>query len=110
MKKVLVGVSCGVVAGVIDIIPMILQNLTWDANFSAFAMWVVIGFFLSVADIKMNVVVKGILVSFSVLLPSAILIGWDEPASLLPVLIMTAILGGLLGLTVDNLTEKVKES
>jgi hypothetical protein len=35
------------IAGVIDVIPMVVQNLTWDANLSAFAHWVVTGFLIS---------------------------------------------------------------
>jgi len=100
--------SCGTVAGIIDIVPMVLQKLTWDANFSAFTMWVVIGFFLSVVNLKINSIMKGIIFSFLVLLPSAILIGWNEPVSLLPIFFMTLILGGLLGLIIDKLTKNEK--
>ena len=38
MKKIKIGLLLGMVAGVIDVIPMIMQNLTWDANISAFTM------------------------------------------------------------------------
>ncbi|PIZ47992.1 hypothetical protein COY32_00865 [candidate division WWE3 bacterium CG_4_10_14_0_2_um_filter_41_14] len=108
MRKILIGMSCGTVAGIIDIVPMVLQKLTWDANFSAFTMWVVIGFFLSVVNLKINSIMKGIIFSFLVLLPSAILIGWNEPVSLLPIFFMTLILGGLLGLIIDKLTKNEK--
>lgn len=108
MRKILIGIISGAVVGLIDIIPMMLQKLTWDANFSAFTMWIVIGFFLSVAGLKINGVVKGIIFSFLVLLPSAVLIGWNEPVSLLPIFIMTLILGGLLGFIVERLTKNEK--
>lgn len=85
---------------------MILQKLTWDANISAFSMWVVIGFFLSVSEIKIHSILKGILFSFLALLPCAILIGWKEPISLIPISIMTLILGGLLGLVVGKFSKK----
>ena len=41
--KILVGALFGAVAGIIDVIPMIMQSLTWDANLSAFALWVISG-------------------------------------------------------------------
>jgi uncharacterized membrane protein len=63
------------VAGIIDVIPMLMQNLTWDANLSAFAMWIVVGFLISTSDLKINSIIKGILTAFLVLLPTAILIG-----------------------------------
>ena len=101
-RKITIGILLGIVAGILDVIPMLIQNLTWDANISAFLMWVVIGFILSVTEMKMNAILKGILFSFLVLLPAAILIGWNEPASLIPIIIMTTILGGLLGFAVNR--------
>ena len=97
MKKIKIGLLLGIIAGILDIIPMIMQNLTWDANISAFTMWIVVGFLISTIDLKINSIVKGILIAFLVLLPTAILIGWQEPISLIPIAIMTAILGGLIG-------------
>lgn len=96
-RNIITGISLGAVAGIIDVIPMVIQRLTWDANISAFLMWVVIGFILSITELKMNSILKGILISYLVLLPAAILIGWKEPVSLVPILIMTTILGGALG-------------
>lgn len=106
MKKTLIGLIAGFVTGVIDLIPMIIQDLTWDANLSALIMWVIVGFFNSRIDLKMNSILKGILIAFLVLLPSAILIGWKEPISLIPIIIMTTILGGLLGLVIQRLLKK----
>lgn len=102
MKKIGFGILGGMVAGIIDVIPMILQKLTWDANVSAFVMWIVVGFFIAVTDVKIHPAVKGMLIAFLVLLPSAILIGWSEPFSLLPIALMTSILGALLGLLIPR--------
>jgi len=106
MKKVIVGALSGLVAGIIDMIPMMLQKLTWDANLSALTMWIVVGIFISTIDWKINSVLKGVFVSLLVLLPTAILIGWKEPMSLIPITIMTIILGGILGYSVDKITKK----
>lgn len=103
MKKIKIGLLLGIVAGIIDVIPMILQNLTWDANISAFAMWIVVGFLISTSDLKINSIIKGILTAFLVLLPTAILIGWKESVSLIPITIMTTILGGLLGFSINKI-------
>lgn len=105
MRKIKIGLLLGIVAGIIDVIPMIIQKLTWDANISAFTMWIVVGFFISTIDLKINSIIKGILISFLVLLPSAILIGWSEPFSLIPIAIMTTILGGLLGFSIHRFSK-----
>jgi len=107
MKKIKIGLLLGIVAGIIDVIPMIMQNLTWDANISAFTMWIVVGFLIATIDLNINSIIKGILTAFLVLFPTAILIGWKEPVSLIPITIMTIILGGLLGFSINKtLTKK----
>jgi len=106
MKKQVTGIILGIIAGIIDVIPMIIQDLTWDANLSAFTMWIVIGFFIASVDLKINSILKGIIIAFLVLLPSAFIIGWHEPASLIPIAIMTTILGGLLGFSIHKISNK----
>ena len=64
MKKIKIGILLGVVAGIIDVIPMIMQKLTWDANISAFTMWIVVGFLIATIDLKINSIIKGILTAF----------------------------------------------
>ena len=105
-RNLITGIALGAVAGSIDVIPMIIMNLTWDANISAFLMWVVIGFILSITELKMNSILKGILISYLVLLPAAILIGWKEPVSLVPIIIMTTILGAALGYAIHRLKKQ----
>lgn len=105
IKKISIGLMCGAVSGVVDVIPMIAQNLTWDANLSAFALWLVSGFLVSTSNIELKGAVKGIVISFLVLLPSAILIGWQEPLTLIPITAMTLILGSGLGYAIERLTK-----
>jgi drug/metabolite transporter (DMT)-like permease len=104
MKPVIIGILLGIVAGIIDVIPMVIKKLSWDANISAFTMWIVVGFFIATIDLSMNPILKGIIIAFLVLLPAAILIGWKEPKSLIPILVMTLILGGLLGYAIPKLS------
>jgi len=42
------------------------------------------------------------LISFLLLIPCAFLIGWHQPISLLPISIMTLILGSLLGFVIQK--------
>jgi len=103
MKK-FIGVILGFIAGVIDIIPMIIQGLTWDANLSALSMWTVTGFIISRINMNVHPVLKGIIVSMLVLLPCAFLIGWNNPIALVPIVSMNLILGGLLGFFINKLS------
>jgi len=103
MRKIALGITLGLLAGIIDLVPMLIQKLTWDANLSALSLWIISGFLISTTDLKINSVLKGIIISFLVLIPSAFIIGWKEPISLLPITIITLILGGLLGYSINKL-------
>lgn len=95
--KILSGLMIGVTAGFIDVIPMILQKLSWDANLSAFSMWVVIGFLLAVVDIKIKGILKGLIISYITITPTLFIVGWNDPKVLIPIFVMTTILGALSG-------------
>ncbi len=97
-RKIAVGVIIGSLAGIIDLIPMVIQKLSWDANLSAFTLWVVIGFMFSTSNLRLHVVLKGIIISFLCLLPNLFIIGWKEPGSLIPILVMTVFLGSFVGI------------
>ena len=107
-RKVIIGLFIGVIAGIIDVTPMIFQKLSWDANLSAFSMWVVIGFFIAVTDFGVKGIVKGLIISFLLIIPVLFIIGSKEPRSLIPILIMTSILGALSGYVFDKLNNLPK--
>ncbi len=104
-KNIVIGLLLGIAAGVLDVIPMLLQGLTWDANLSAFFLWVVSGFMLATSNLKIGPILKGIVIPFICLLPSLFIIGWNNPYSLIPIGIMTLILGSLLGFTYNKLAQ-----
>ena len=97
MNKTIKGLIFGAIAGCLDVAPMIFQKLPVEADISAFVMWVVIGYLMVSCDIGIKGIFKGIVLSFLILAPSAVLIGWNNPLNLIPVGIMTLILGAVLG-------------
>ncbi len=103
-NNVVIGLILGVIAGILDVIPMVLQGLTWDANLSAFFLWIVSGFMLATSNLSLNPVLKSILISFLCLLPSVFIIGWNDPISLIPIALMTLILSVLLGFSYGKLS------
>ena len=102
MNKVKLGIVLGTIAGVVDVMPMLAQKLTWDANLSAFSLWVISGYLIANTKIVKLGVLRGIIVSFLVLTPSAFLIGWQQPIALIPIFGMTLVLGSLLGFLIDK--------
>jgi len=102
MKKIKFGILLGICAGIIDIIPMIAKKITWDANLSAFFLWVIAGFFIAAADIKLKGALKGLLVSFLLLIPVAFLVWYSDTSSIIPMAISTVILGASLGFLIEK--------
>jgi len=105
-KKIMIGIGLGIIAGLIDLIPMIIQDLPWNANLSAFSMWVVIGFLVSITDLKTNEILKSALIAFLVLLPNLFIIGVTNPISIIPIVIMTILLSSLLGFVYGKITKE----
>jgi hypothetical protein len=102
-KRIVTGMIIGVAAGILDVIPMLLQKLSWDANLSAFTLWVVVGLMLATSNLDLPPVAKGIGIAFLCLLPSTFIIGWNNPVSLVPIFIMTLVLGALVGFAFHRL-------
>ena len=101
-KKIVFSLFCGAVAGLIDVLPMLTQPIGWDGKLSAFTLWVVVGFLIGTSNLKINPVLKGILIAFLTLAPAAIIIGAIQPPSLVPIGVMTLILGSALGYTIER--------
>ncbi len=96
-RNTIAGLLIGIAAGILDVTLMLIQNIPWNANISAFSMWVVIGYLLSISSFRFKGIVKGLTISFLILIPHLFIIGWEEPLNLIPIVIMTAILGSLAG-------------
>lgn len=103
--KVFVGLIVGTIAGIVDVIPMLMQGLSWDANLSAFSFWVISGVMIATSNLKMRGALKGIVISALVLIPAAVLIGWSNPMNLVPIGIMTLVLGGVSGYLIERFGE-----
>jgi hypothetical protein len=97
MNKTALGIMTGLTAGVVDVVPMIIQKLPLEADLSAFSAWVVIGFFIARIDLKLPGFLKGVAVAFLTVIPVLTLVGFKEPATLIPILVMTLVLGSLSG-------------
>ena len=108
MNRIVIGLIVGIIAGIIDVTPMIMMKLSWDADISAFSMWVIACILIATNDIAIPGFIKGIIIAFMTLTPSAVLIGWKEPMSLLPISVMTLILGSISGAVITKVLNRNK--
>jgi hypothetical protein len=105
-RRILTGLLLGLFAGIIDVIPMIVQHLSWYANFSAFSMWIIIGIFMAVTQFQLKGLIKGLVISFCFLIPCLILIMSNGSTAVIPIISMTAILGSLIGLLYQKIIKE----
>lgn len=102
MKKFPLSIVLGVVAGIIDVIPMLVQGLDWYSNISAFMHWIVMGFIINYTVFGTKGWLKGLIVSEISSIPIAILVFQHDCKAVIPIFIMSAILGSLIGFLGDR--------
>ncbi len=99
MDKLLLSIIIGIAAGVIDIIPMIIQKLEKRATISAFLQY----FFVSIIIVNIDLPhiawwLQGGLISFALSLPVVFIISKEDRKSVPIILTMAVILGTLIGI------------
>jgi hypothetical protein len=98
MRKILISLFIGFVAGIIDVIPMILQKLDLYSCASAFVQWIVLGVIISHLEIGLKGWLKGLIIAEATAIPILILVAKTDLISVLPIMIMSAILGSFVGI------------
>ena len=97
MNTFLLSILIGIAAGVIDIIPMIIQKLDKRATISAFLQY----FFVSIIIVNIDLPyivwwLQGGLISVSLALPVVVLVSGQDRKAVPIILTMAAILGTLI--------------
>lgn len=93
MNNILIALLIGVIAGTIDVIPMIIQKLDRYANFSAFVHWVFLGLIIPFVAWGIQPWIKGLIIAELATLPVMIIVAKSDKKALIPMTIMSAILG-----------------
>ena len=98
MKTILLALVLGARAGVIDIIPMIIQKLDKYSTISAFVQWLVLGFVITFIKIPgVDGWLKGLITAVLLSLPIIIIVMKNDPKSIFIILLMSALLGSIVG-------------
>ena len=106
MTKLSAAIIIGVIAGIIDVLPMIAQKLNWYANISAFVFWVIMSIIISYSSIGFRGWFKGLVIAELSVIPIEILVMQNELAAVIPILFMTALLGSLVGIFSEKYAHK----
>ncbi len=98
MKEILIALIIGIIAGIIDVIPMILQKMNKYANLSAFFHWVVLGLIIPFVDWDISPWLKGLIIAELSAIPILFMVAADDKKAILPISLMSAVLGVAVGL------------
>ena len=93
MHNIFIALLIGVVAGIINVLPMVLKKLDKYSNLSAFIHWVVLGLIIPFVDWGIAPWLKGLILGELLALPVMILLYPKDKTALLPITISSALLG-----------------
>lgn len=97
MNKILLTALLGILIGAIDIIPMIKMKLDKYSILSAFLFYFMLSFVIVNIDLYgIKWWLKGGIVGFSLALPTIIMVAKEDRKSVLPMLIMSIVLGTII--------------
>jgi len=98
MNNILLTLLIGIFAGVIDIAPMIKMKLDKYACISAFIFYFTMPFIIFNLDILNNIWwIKGGIICFILELPVLVLVAKEDKKGMIPIAIMSIVLGTLIG-------------
>jgi hypothetical protein len=98
MSAILLSLILGIGAGIIDVIPMIIQKLDNYSIASALAQWLVVSFVIGLITVPgVSGWLKGLMVAVIMALPIVIIVAKNDLKSVPIILIISAILGSVIG-------------
>jgi hypothetical protein len=98
MKTIILTLLTGVVFGTVDIMPMLKMKLDRFAILSAFVFYLIVPFIIYNTDLfGMPWWLRGGVVTLLLALPVVILVAKDGIQGAVPILVMSAVLGTLIG-------------
>ena len=98
MNDILIALTIGIIAGIIDVIPMIIQKMEKAANLSAFFHWLVLGLIIPFVSWNIAPWLKGLIIAEISAIPVLFMVATDDKKAILPITIMSAILGIAVGI------------
>jgi hypothetical protein len=98
MNDFLIAIIIGLVAGLIDVTPMIIMKLEKIANISAFVHYFVLGLIIPFVGWDLAPWLKGIIISLLSALPVMIIVYPKDKKAIIPMIIFSLVLGAGIGI------------
>ncbi len=97
MNNFFIAVIIGIVAGLIDAVPMIVQKLDRSACVSAFMHYFVLGLIIPFVNWGIPLWVSGIFISLMTAVPVMIIVYPKDKKAIVPMIVFSLILGAGIG-------------
>ncbi len=98
MNNILICVLIGLVAGVIDVTPMIITKQDKASNISAFIHYFVLGIIIPYVNWEIAPWLKGIIISLGTAIPFMVFVYPKDKKAMVPMLIFSIVLGAGIGI------------
>jgi hypothetical protein len=98
MNDFLTAIIIGLVAGLIDVTPMIIMKLDKKANISAFIHYFVLGLIIPFVSWGIEPWIKGIVIALLTAIPIMIIVYPKDKKAIIPMIIFSLILGAGIGI------------
>lgn len=98
MNNILIALLIGIIAGIIDITPMIIMKLEKTANISAFIHYFVLGLIIPFVDWGIPFWITGIIIALLTAIPIMIIVYPKDKKAIIPMVVFSLILGAGIGL------------
>ncbi|MBI9102447.1 MAG: hypothetical protein JEY99_08540 [Spirochaetales bacterium] len=106
MKRILIILFVGLIAGVLDLIPLLFVETPLFNKLSIIVFWLVASFIISSTKIYKNSIVNGLILSILLMLPTALAVSATNPKDFIPMMFMAIFLGPLVGYATGKLFNK----
>ena len=97
MYDLFIALLIGIIAGIIDVIPMLWQKMDKYANLSAFLHWVFLGLIIPFVNWPVAPWLKGVIIAEMAAVPVLMMVLPKDRKALLPIVLMSALLGAGVG-------------
>ena len=97
MNSFLIALSIGAVAGIIDVVPMIMQKMDKAACISAFLQWLFLGLVIPFVSWSMLPWLKGLIIAFIMAIPIMIIVYPEDHKAIIPISVFSILLGAGVG-------------
>ncbi|MCW8930505.1 MAG: hypothetical protein OQL19_09735 [Gammaproteobacteria bacterium] len=96
-QKILVSFIIGFIAGLIDIMPGLIQGVDLYITLTGLSFWVVMGPTIAFISLPMKDWLKGLVVALLLAIPGMILMSAIDPETVIPMIVVTIVLGSMVG-------------